>query len=60
MGVGGGGKGGGAILKGGNYVCKAYGLMYETIKRDAVFKVENKILSVIIIYFSTKFRCGCE
>lgn len=25
--------------------------MYETIKRDAVFKVENKILSVIIDSF---------
>lgn len=29
--------------------------MYETIKRDAVFKVENKILDVIIIFFSTNF-----
>lgn len=50
MGVGGGGKGGGAILERGGVR-----LMYETIKRDAVFKVENKILDVIIIFFSTNF-----
>lgn len=53
MGVGGGGKGGGLYWKGG------VRFMYETIKRDAVFKVENKILDVIIIFFN-KFRCGCE
>lgn len=51
MGVGGGGKGGGLYWKRGGGVR----LMYETIKRDAVFKVENKILDVIIIFFSTNF-----
>lgn len=39
--------------KGGGYIGKGGGVrfMYETIKRDAVFKVENKILDVIIIFF---------
>lgn len=39
--------------RGGGYIGKGGGVrfMYETIKRDAVFKVENKILDVIIIFF---------